>query len=209
MYLSLLRLNPLSRKTISEISRPYELHRTIMRAFPGIKDGGAGRVLFRLDINHDRSEIYLLVQSENKPDWSQLKGIGDMLLVQPEYKVLDPVIKNGMVLYFRLRANPTVKRNGKRLGIMDEAGHYAWLKRKSRSAGFELISANAVNEGRVQDKMTDNYSSSHNLTLVSVRFDGVLKVTDEDKFRTVINKGLGSGKGVGFGLLSVALVKDG
>lgn len=48
----------------------------------------------------------------------------------------------------------------------------------------------------------DNYA--HGGELFSVRFDGILTVTDQALFRTTLEKGIGSAKGFGFGLLSIA-----
>ena len=106
MYLSLLKLNPRSRKAMTETSRPYELHRSLMKAFPDKGSGGPGRVLFRLDINHRKEDISVLVQSEKKPDWIALDGQGSFLLEPPQWKIYDPIVAVEQVLYFRLRANP-------------------------------------------------------------------------------------------------------
>ncbi len=38
LYLSRLLLNPLSRQVMGEIAHPYEMHRTLMRAFPKATD---------------------------------------------------------------------------------------------------------------------------------------------------------------------------
>ena len=40
--------------------------------------------------------------------------------------------------------------------------------------------------------------------MASVQFDGLLRVTDPDRLRETVRKGIGSGKGLGFGLLSLA-----
>jgi CRISPR system Cascade subunit CasE len=40
--------------------------------------------------------------------------------------------------------------------------------------------------------------------MLSVQFDGVLRVTDAQKLTETIARGVGSGKGFGFGLLSLA-----
>lgn len=64
MYLSLLRLNPRSKRALTESSRPYELHRSLLKAFPDKADGGPGRVLFRLDMNEQTGGISVLIQSE-------------------------------------------------------------------------------------------------------------------------------------------------
>ena len=49
MYLSRLILNPLSRRVQKEMANPYEMHRSIMRAFPARIGDDSERVLFRVD----------------------------------------------------------------------------------------------------------------------------------------------------------------
>lgn len=208
MYLSLLKLNPLSRKAMVESRRPYELHRSLMRAFQKQKDGSCGRVLFRLDIDRKSGAMSVLVQSECEPDWTALDSSGNFLAEPPKYKTFDTAITSGIVLYFRLRANPTVKRERKRLGILKEEDEIAWLHRKGKENGFEVISVTVIPEGMTHDKMTDDAGSPQNLSLVSVRFEGLLRVTDKNSFQQGLRRGIGSGKGLGFGLLSVAPPKE-
>lgn len=208
MYLSLLKLNPSSRKVRVEAYRPYELHRSIMHAFPDKNNGGPGRVLFRLDIDQKTGNMSVLVQSEKKPDWTSLDNSGNFLLQPSQSKIFEPSISAGQVLYFRLRANPTVKRNDKRLGILTEEEQIKWLQRKGEDSGFVVVSLSVVPEGIAHDKTTDSSANQHDLSLLSVRFEGVLKVTDAQIFRKTVEKGIGSAKGFGFGLLSVASVRN-
>jgi CRISPR system Cascade subunit CasE len=49
----------------------------------------------------------------------------------------------------------------------------------------------------------------HPLTHGAVIFDGVLEITDVAAFRAVLAEGIGSGKAYGFGLLSVARLREG
>ncbi len=208
MYLSLLKLNPRSRKAMVEAARPYELHRSLMHAFPGKKDGGPCRVLFRLDIDHKRGDISVLVQSEKEPDWTALDDSGNFLVEPPRWKIFAPAFARGQVLYFRVRANPTIKRNEKRLGILREEEQTAWLERKGKEGGFEIVSLTMVPEGIAHDKMTDRVGSPHNLSLLSVRLEGLLRVTDPHIFRQTLERGIGSAKGLGFGLLSIAPLRE-
>ena len=208
MYLSLLKLNPQSRRAMTEVSRPYELHRSIMTAFPNSRGNGLRRVLFRLDIDRKSGDIAVLVQSHDKPDWTAMNRAGDFLLEQPQCKSFEPPISSGMLFYFRLRANPSVKRNGKRLGIIKEEDQITWLKRKSKDGGFEVLSITVVPEGMVHDGMTDQVGSRHNLSLLSVCFEGILRVIDSKTFREALEKGIGSAKGLGFGLLSIAPIRS-
>ena len=208
MYISLLKLNPSSRKAMVEAARPYELHRSLMRAFPDKQDGGSGRVLFRLDVDRKNGGMFVLVQSQNEPNWKALNGWQDFLMEEPRCKIFDPAVAVGQVLYFRLRANPSVKRNGKRLGILREEEQIRWLERKAKQSGFEILSLTLIPEGMAHDKTSDESGSSHDISLLSVRFEGFLRVTDADKFKHSLECGLGSAKGLGFGLLSIAPLKD-
>src|SRR5262245_16339867 len=108
MYLSKLVLNPSSRRVRTEIGRLYELHRTLMQAFPSAQDGGSGRVLFRIETNRETGTLILLVQSVQKPDWSTLETARNFLQEPPQCKQFTPSFSVGQQLNFRLCANPTV-----------------------------------------------------------------------------------------------------
>jgi CRISPR system Cascade subunit CasE len=218
MYLSRLILNPRSRQVRSALADVYELHRTVMKAFAGrVTDDE--RVLFRVDV-HPRSGIpTLLVQSRLEPNWGFLLSpdknylmAGDDLPLDvdnPAVKPFDLVLQPGQVLSFRLRANPTKKlvregqRQGRRVGLVREEEQMAWLQRKIEFAGAALLSANISNDGRAGGKLFRE-QDKHKLSFVSVQFDGVLQVKDPDLLVKSIGAGLGSGKGLGFGLLSLA-----
>jgi CRISPR system Cascade subunit CasE len=208
MYLSLLRLNPKSRRALTEASRPYELHRSLLKAFPDETVGGPGRVLFRLDTDHETGGIAVLVQSEKEPTWARLTG-ATSFVTECKCKAFQPRLASGQVLRFRLRANPTKrsKSTGKRRGIQGAEIQIEWLKKKGLQGGFEVIDASAVSEGFSRDKMTDGSHVKHDMTMLSVRFDGLLRVTSGDAFHRTLREGIGSAKGFGFGLLSLAPIR--
>ena len=206
MYLSKLVLDPTSRRVRTEVGRLYELHRTLMRAFPSTEEG-PGRVLFRLDVDRESNSLILLVQSDKEPDWTPLEGTRDFLLEPAQYKLFSPAFQSGQTCRFRLQANPTVRRQGKRFGIVKEEEQLAWLQRKGTAGGFEPFSVLVNSERKMKDKMTDRSGTPHDLTLHAVRFDGLLSVKDPATFRRTLVQGVGSGKGFGFGLLSVARVE--
>jgi CRISPR system Cascade subunit CasE len=218
MYLSRLILNPRSRQVRSELADVYEMHRTVMKAFAG-RVNGDERVLFRVDV-HPRSGIpTLLAQSQAEPDWGFLLESGkDYLLTgdalplevdNPAVKPVNLALQAGQVLAFRLRANPTKKlvrkgqKQGQRVGLVREEEQLAWLQRKIEAAGAALVSANTSNDGKAGGKLYRE-QDRHKLSFVSVQFDGVLQVQDPDLLVRSIGAGFGSGKGLGFGLLSLA-----
>lgn len=208
MYLSLLKLNPCSRRAMTEASRPYELHRSLLTAFPEEAAGGTGRVLFRLDIDHNTGDMSILVQSEKKPDWAKLKGFGDFVK-ECKCKEINPLLSSEQILRFRLRANPTKreKETGKRQGIFSEEEQIEWLHKKGLQRGFELIEATATDEGFARDRKSNQNSGRNNITLLSVKYEGLLRVIDSEAFRDTIENGIGTAKAFGFGLLSIAPVR--
>ncbi len=209
MYLSFLKLNPRSRRALTEASHPYELHRSLLTAFPDEVAGGPGRVLFRLDKDHCTGNMYILVQSEKEPNWRKLNLLSD-LVEECKYKEINPLFSSGQVLRFRLRANPTkrMKETGKRQGIIEEEEQMEWLCKKGPQGGYELIKVIVEEEEFAKDRKKNKGSGMQNITLLSVRFEGLLRVINPQAFRDTLEDGIGSAKGLGFGLLSVALIKE-
>lgn len=214
MYLSRLILNPRNRRVQRELSQPYELHRSIMRAFPAVLKEGEERILWRVD-DDPRLGAILLVQSWDAPNWSWLAEEGAQGYLLPMADS-NPAVKHfqfqpadGQVLRFRLRANPTAKRHfaetghHKRVGLYKEEEQIAWLERKAEAAGFHVLSVNLASDDPKAGQKREK-DRTHTLTLLAVRFDGLLQVVDPAKLTGAVQSGIGSAKGLGFGLLSLA-----
>ena len=210
MYLSQLILNPRSRQVRSELARLYELHRTVMSGFaPKPLDE---RVLFRLDLSTKEGIPKLLVQSHSQPDWSKLQAKDGYFLEEPQVQEYNPQFQTGQRLVFRLLANPTRSNKegvepgerGKRETIGRHEDQAAWLNRKGENGGFRvsILRITSIGEQRlaIPDRET---KETHAARHWAVRFDGELEVTDQDTFLATVQKGIGSAKGFGFGLLSV------
>jgi len=210
MYLSRLKVDPLKRTTREIRLRPYRLHQVVLRAFPEENDGGPGRVLYRLDVDRNGGTS-LLVQSEKTPEWEKASMLKECLLEPAEWRSYFPGCRTGQDLYFRLRANPAVKKqgegrkNGYRLGLLREEDQLAWLQRKAQEGGFALLNCQTVPEGVVH---SEEGRRDGKLTHYAVRFEGVLRVVDPDAFVETIASGIGPGKGFGFGLLSIAPLRS-
>lgn len=209
MYLSRLIINPRSRQVQRELAEPYEMHRTLSRCFPA-EYGAQERVLFRVDMRPRSETPIILVQSHEQPDWTFLEepGAHAYLLAMddesnPAIKTYQPHFNAGQVLAFRLCANPTVKRNGKRLGLYKEEEQCAWLERKAQAGGFRLLQMNNRQKAPIGGKLYRD-GARHDLNLLRIQFDGVLQVVAPDLFIAGLEKGIGSGKGFGCGLLSLA-----
>ncbi len=232
MFLAKLTLNSASRQARYDLAQPYEMHRTIWRAFP---DDDPGRILFRVDADRTGAHPVVLVQSDFRPQWERLEERGlHYLLAPPEHKELQLSFNRGQRLRFRLRANPTKKvgsmskaarvagagdpeghtKNGRRLALLREDEQVGWLLHKGESGGFRIpgewlehagrrapnFRADVIPEGWVRCNK-DGHADGR---FYAVRFEGILEVTDEAAFTKTVADGIGTAKGFGFGLLSLA-----
>jgi CRISPR system Cascade subunit CasE len=115
-------------------------------------------------------------------------------------RCFDPTFQAGQRLAFRLRANPTIKRHGKRYGLYQEAEQIEWLRRKAEEGGFILEMATPA----IQQRQLRSSRRGAEMQFLAVRFDGMLRVSDPARFVETLSSGLGSAKAFGFGLLTVA-----
>ena len=225
MYLSRLILNPRSRQVQHELADPYEMHRTVCRAFPkaNFKENEPSGILFRVDLHPKTGIPTLLMQSLQLPDWSRLlSDRKDYLLDEsllplgvgnPSSKELSLQLRHGQALAFRLRANPTVKKDregrnqGRRVGLFREEEQLAWLKRKIEAAGGMLVEAHVHGQATLRVNLFSEKDDDRRMRFVAAQFDCILQVKDPDLLVKPIGAGIGSGKGLGFGLLSLAPVR--
>lgn len=236
MYLFRLILNPRNRMVRRETGDLHATHQRLLSAFPQRQATESGAraqfgLLYRVD-QRAGGPPQLLVQSRELPDWAALPG-GYLVeehgeLENPACKPVDQfyaALKDGMVLRFRLRANPTrridtksgsdgKRRNGKRVELRGEEQWLAWLARKGEQHGFMLqpsrtwpgaADVRAVDEGKLTGRRTGAREGSL-MTIAGVQFNGILSITNLELFRLALEQGIGSAKAFGFGLLSVARI---
>jgi CRISPR-associated endonuclease Cas3-HD len=114
--------------------------------------------------------------------------------------------------------NPCVTRNGKRLGLFQLEEQEKWLVRKGFQHGFSLpqLASFAPDENdkkRIDIRISQgqmlkgNRHAGTSVRIFSVLYDGTLTVVDPDKFRNVLQSGIGHGKVLGLGLLSVMPIR--
>ncbi|MCG2777812.1 MAG: type I-E CRISPR-associated protein Cas6/Cse3/CasE [Desulfobacterales bacterium] len=147
------------------------------------------------------------------------------IAVSPRYQ---PQIETGEYLYFKLRANPIIKRkeNGKakEYSLVMDAKHQfkkngqnyqeqfsldelihdvgmKWLIRKGEQHGF------SVKQFEVKTNNDCEYSiklpGKKVFTLRTLDFEGKLKIVDADRFKKSLFNGIGSAKAFGCGMMMV------
>lgn len=220
MFLHRIHLDPCCREARRDLADPYQLHSTLCRAFskPDTKCPES-EFLWRLEPEtYSSGYPHILVQSRTIPDWT---GIGVKGWLASADKDIDlkkrlklDSLKAGQLFRFRLRANPCVTRNGKRLGLLKLEDQEAWIMRKGKQHGFSLphlasfdLSESTQNRPDVrvsqEQMLRGNQHSGNPVRIYSVLYDGIILVTEPDKFRAALQTGIGHGKVMGLGLVSV------
>ena len=176
--------------------------------------------LFRIDPELGGS-VSILVLSALKPDWDYAFQNAGFLLAAPPSEPRSFLLnmEKGSVLRFQLVANPTKRlrrdscyANGEKidekwvgrrvpvpLDRMEE-----WLARKAEANGFRISEVAHLQAGYVYFDRKPEKGTGQKLR--SVRYEGILKVTDAEKLHKAMISGIGPAKAFGFGLLSLASV---
>lgn len=173
----------------------YAWHQALWKAFPDTKDRN---FLYRVESKDGGFLLYLLSEAEPAaPDWGiwETKKIGESFLNFSTYR-------------FQLCANPTRRyvndgqgarfEKSKRFVVADPVALNQWIVRKAEQGGF------AVEEDSLQISPPLNqpfYKNGKGGNHKRVEFQGILRVTNPEQFKETFNKGIGSAKAFGFGLL--------
>lgn len=185
----------------------YGWHKAVWQAFPGRPDGDR-RFLFRWDKKDDHNALLILAtEKPEKPawchgdDWSA-KELTETFFQHRHYR-------------FDLRAN-VIKRDkardtfdgrkakGRKFVVSDRNEQRNWLIRKGDEHGFKLYEDPGVIELDMEHRQDYRFSYEGKKGLVvAVGFRGVLEVIDSIRFRQMVLCGLGSARGLGFGLMLV------
>jgi CRISPR system Cascade subunit CasE len=206
MYLTRLTLDLCNAQARRDFGDAYEMHRTLVRAFVDGPESEPPRFLWRLEAGPDSGlQATVVVQSAIAANWSVLEALPNYLRNKTETKrvALEALIRTEEHFRFRLMANPTITREGKRRGLLKESEQGAWIRRQGMQHGFEVqvsfVTAQSISRSGVRGKSC--------VSIHRVCFEGVLKVRDENALRCALVAGIGPAKAFGCGLLSLAPCK--
>jgi CRISPR system Cascade subunit CasE len=212
MYLTRLRLDPRSAQVRRDLSNPYDMHRTLVRAFVADETATPPRFLWRIEPSGDWAMPVVLVQSAHAADWSVLSKLPNYLKQKAEIKLVDleALLQVGSRYRFRLIANPTVTQEGKRHGLSSEEAQLEWLARQGEKHGFTLETgaqdqkyAVLISDSRV---LKVHKKEPSPIYLQQVHYEGLLRLENALALSQALSAGIGPGKSFGCGLLSVAHV---
>lgn len=168
-----------------DVANVHEMHRTVCRVYADARH--VAGVQWALD---RAKQTVLVLRSPEPPQLHELPPGYVASTWQGATVDAWPV---GTHLHFQLTANPSIKRDGKRVACEPRA----WLARQADRHGF-LIADMDVRSFRV--KGTRNGTL---LFFAAASFSGRLVVTDAKAFACALRSGIGHARGYGFGLISI------
>jgi CRISPR system Cascade subunit CasE len=198
---------------------PYAWHQRSWDCFPGRPDASRD-FLTRVDAKDTHLQLLILSPTApTRPAWCPedgwaSKAITDGFFDHSSYR-------------FALLANPTRKvrsnakgellKNSRRVPITHredceendsiQPGLISWLVRHGEQAGFEFDAVKLRTTARPRQafvRPANGESGRHVGTLHAVDFEGFLNVTDSAALRQAFEKGIGSAKAFGFGMLCLS-----
>ncbi|OTP82304.1 type I-E CRISPR-associated protein Cas6/Cse3/CasE [Gilliamella apicola] len=198
-------------------SGPYAIHQWLWQLFPNQEKR---TFLFREERIGKGYQYYLL---------SEVAPLSNHQFFLIETKPYQPKLTTGMRLFFSLRANPVVFKNGKRSDVLMNAKYpirkqelkietneiklrqnqaaINWLIKQSETKGFSLSTTNdqQVNCAVISYVQQQFIKKSDLKPIIysSVDYQGVLTVTDAELFLNTIYQGIGKSKGFGCGLFLI------
>lgn len=211
MYLSRVEIDRFNRKTIMDLTHLGTYHGWVESCFNEDKTNRS-RKLWRVDKVDSRE--FLLILSEEKPiidilEKYGVKGTAD----SKRYDRLLDSVESGMIAKFKIELNAVKsirndskdsKRGALRPINFDES--YDFFNERTLKNGFEVIGDPFITDKSV--KKMKKKSEGVSVSLNSITYEGLLRVTDEDKFKRALIEGIGKKKAYGFGLLSIIPIQS-
>lgn len=190
MYITQIKLDLRNHQIFKKLRSLDDYHAYIESAFPAEQLLGVRkRHLWRLD-----GQSVLLV-SEDQPDEEILSRYGTVTI--KDYSKFVENISSTRPYQFKLVANPLqMDIKNRRIPCHGNSQRLEWLEKQGARYGFKTIQAQVVG-------YKENKIRKHGFTVKSVTFEGILQVTDIEKFKQALRHGIGHEKAYGCGMVTI------
>jgi CRISPR system Cascade subunit CasE len=203
-----MELDTRKRYTMKALNSPNLFHGAIEAAFPGERT----RKLWRID--NLGGHCYILLLSDREPELEHaVEQFGvitsDKLWETKDYDGLLDRIEDHTIWRFRLTANPTKCSNPKHGERGTVQAHITssyqkkWFMEKGEKCGFSVKEEDFLVTESCWKRFYKGAQRKQPVTFLAVTYEGILKVTDAEKFRKTLTDGVGRGKAFGMGMLTV------
>ena len=189
-----------SRRIQFALADCQQLHRLVMGLFG--TDRKSSHVLYRLR-DQDRA-LSLYLYSDGPIDQTRLLS-GMYFAGERDLSDWLSQMEAGQIRGFDLLAAPTKKvptetgRNSQRRILRTEEERLAWLARKGEQNGFRLLQCQELENH--QQRGYHKKDSGGPMYVTGYHYQGLLQITDSERFRHALQEGIGSGRAYGLGML--------
>lgn len=209
MYISRVEVNINNRKKMRELTHLGAYHNWVESSFPDeFKENVRTRKLWRIDQINDK--VYLLIVSKYPPNIDLLENYGVKHSAEiKNYERFLKTLRKGMRARFRVKLNTVVSKKSKSKGLnirgrvqpVKSSEQYSFILDRAETNGFKLNYAefNIVERGYGKFK----HENQKPIDLISATYEGILTITDVEKFKKALTHGIGRKKAYGFGMMTV------
>ncbi|OYO16963.1 type I-E CRISPR-associated protein Cas6/Cse3/CasE [Enemella evansiae] len=210
MILSRMFINKQRRDAKKLLVSPQAMHAAVLSGFP--PDVDQGRVLWRLD-GMSSPQTSLWIVSRERPDLTHLEeqaGWPSRPTTRSEnYDGVLAALAPNQSWAFRATVNPT--HRGNHAGRKQIFAHVTveqqtqWLLDRQDRMGVSLLGPDKERTFGLTSRDVKKFKRGDaSVTLAYATFEGVLRVVNAERLRSVLVEGLGRGKAYGCGLVTLA-----
>jgi len=196
----------LERRAIKElrITDPYSLHRVVYSLFADIrtrqdKQGSAPSGIVYADQGGDFHGRKILILSNRLPVADVLQGGA-----QVQTKEIPAAFLDADIYRFKVAVNPCRRNSASRKlePVRGRDAISAWFcQRSEQSWGFQTEKIALQVDG--VDVLRFTGKNNRQITIARATLQGVLRVTDRERFKESFARGIGRGRAFGCGLLQI------
>ena len=209
MYLSRVEID---KNKYRELKTQDIYHDWVERSFPEeFERNICTRKLWRTD--KIKNKEYLLIVSKTAPNIEKMEKYGIKGTAEiKKYDIFLNNLKNGMKMRFRVSLNPVKslsrgkeKGRGRLIPLVSVEHQMNFLYERSEKNGFKLEKDEftMVNRQHKILNKNQNIEKRRPLRLAYVEYEGILEISDAEKFRKTLTEGIGKKKAYGFGMMTV------
>lgn len=213
MYLSRVEIDINNRRKMKDLTHLGCYHGWVEDSFPEDNNKeNRSRKLWRID--KLGKKYYLLILSENKPDIEKLERYGvEKTGTSKNYDEFLDSLEEGMKAKFRIKLN-TVRaykdkenptKRGRVMPVPNEKLNEFFID-KARRNGFE-VKPHEFNISKIETEyfmhIDKEETKKSRKKIISATYEGILTITDLEKFKVGLINGIGKKKAYGCGFLTI------
>lgn len=200
MYLIRIEMPLQSKEVMNCLRDAQQMHQLITRIFDSPQN--KNHILYRLTVRQMRLMVYVYsdVPVSKNVDYVKVTGQKDISDYIDQFE-------NDDVLGFNLCACPSKKqkedgkKNSRRLLLRSLDERLEWLRRKAHQNGFKII--DVMEQSQIHNYARHSKDKGGKMFVSGYEYQGTLKVSNADLFKQALQKGIGTGKAYGLGMLLV------